>query len=143
MATSIFKSLVDTTHDSVAGYETAVSKATDPALQQSLGKLLEQRKQTLATMNSELQRQGDELITEGTVTGAAHRVWTDITDAFEDSNEAAVERVEEGESYLAGKFEKALESGALDTSERSIVEGCLPEIKQSCQFSKMLEQAYD
>jgi hypothetical protein len=83
MSTTVFKSLVDTTFDSVEGYRKAGEKAHSPALKSALAERLGKRQQTLATLNAELQRQGDELVTKGTVTGAAHRLWTDITDLFE------------------------------------------------------------
>ena len=121
MASTTFKSLVDTTCDSVAGYKQASEKADNPSLKQALQQHCSQREQTLQQMNAELQRQGDELVTSGTFSGSAHRVWASVTAAFEDNDEAAAERVEEGEDYLAGKFREALDSDDLQAGERQIV----------------------
>lgn len=143
MATSIFKSLTDTTFDSVEGYRKAAEKAESPQLKQALNRRLEQRKQTLDKMNGHLQSIGDDLVTDGTVTGAAHRVWADISGLFEGGDEAAAERVEEGEDYISGKFKDALEDDDLDSSERQVVQQCYSEICEGERFADMLERKHD
>ena len=143
MASTVFKSLTDTTFDSVEGYRQAAEKADSPQLKQALNQRLQQREQTLAQMNAELERQGDELTTKGTLTGEAHQLWQSITSAFESNDEAAAERVEEGEDYIKGKFEKALESGQLEAQERTIVQQCYSEICEGERFGDMIEKQYD
>lgn len=143
MSTTVFKSLADTTFDSVEGYRKAIDKATDPQLKQALTQRLAERELTLQKLNSELQRQGDELVTKGTTAGSLHRVWTDITDAFENGNEAAAERVEEGEDYLKGKFDSALKTDALDPQERAVVQQVYAEICEGERFGNMIEKQYD
>ena len=69
MATTTFKSLTDTTFDSVEGYRQAAEKADSPQLKQALAARGQQREQTLQQMNAELERQGDELVTKGTLSG--------------------------------------------------------------------------
>ena len=143
MSSSVFKSLTDTTFDSVEGYRKAAEKADSPQLKQALNQRLQQREQTLAQMNAELERQGEELVTKGTFAGSAHQMFASISDAFESGDEAAAERVEEGEDYIRGKFEEALDSDQLEASERSIVQQCLGEIREGEQFGDMIEKQYD
>lgn len=143
MASTVFKSLTDTTFDSVEGYRQAADKADSPQLKQALTQRLQQREQTLAQMNAELERQGDQLTTKGTLTGEAHQLWQSITSAFESNDEAAAERVEEGEDYIKGKFEKALEGGQLEAQERTIVQQCYSEICEGEHFGDMIEKQYD
>lgn len=143
MATTTFKSLTDTTFDSVEGYRQACDKADSPQLKQALQQRLQQREQTLKQMNAELERQGDELVTKGTMTGEAHQLWASITSAFESDDEAAAERVEEGEDYIKGKFESALNDDNLDTQERAIVQQCYAEICEGEQFGDMIERQHD
>jgi uncharacterized protein (TIGR02284 family) len=142
MSTSAFKSLTDTTFDSVEGYRKAADKADSPQLKQALQQRCEQREQTLQQMNAELQRQGAELVTEGTLAGEAHQVWQSITSAFESDDEAAAERVEEGEDYLRGKFEAALESDQLEAQERAIVQQGYDDICQGERFGDIVSQQY-
>ena len=143
MATSTFKSLTDTTFDSVEGYRQAIDKVNNPQLQQALQSRLNQREQTLSQMNAELQRQGDELVTKGTMTGEAHQMWASITSLFENNDESAAERVEEGEDYLKGKFESALKDDDLDTQERAIVQQCYAEICEGERFGNIVENQMD
>ena len=143
MASTVFKSLTDTTFDSIEGYRQAAEKADSPQLKQALAHRLQQREQTLSQMNAELQRQGDDLVTKGTLTGEAHQLWQSITSAFESNDEAAAERVEEGEDYIKGKFESALESDQLEAQERTIVQQCYSEICEGERFGDMIEKQYD
>ena len=143
MATTTFKSLVDTTFDSVEGYRKAAEKAKSPQLRQQLEQRAQQREQTLQQMNAELARQGDELVTKGTMAGEAHQMWASITDAFENGDEAAANRVEEGEDYIAKKFGEALESDQMEAQERSVVERCYSEIREGERFGDSIERQMD
>ncbi|MBX7514895.1 PA2169 family four-helix-bundle protein [Qipengyuania sp. GH38] len=143
MSSTVFKSLTDTTFDSVEGYRQAGEKADSPQLKQALQQRCQSREQTLQQMNAELQRQGDELVTKGTMTGEAHQMWQSITSAFENNDEAAAERVEEGEDYIKGKFEQALESDQLEAQERAIVQQAYAEICEGERFGDMIAKQYD
>ncbi len=142
-ANTVLKTLTDTAFDSVEGYRQAAEKADSPQLKQALQHRLRKREQTVAQLNAEIQRQGGELITKGTLTGEAHQLWASITSAFENNDEAAAERVEEGEDYLKGKFESALEDDDLDTQSRAIVQQCYAEICEGEKFGDMIEKQYD
>ena len=143
MSSTTFKSLTDTTFDSVEGYRKAAEKADSPQLKQALNQRLQQREQTLRQMNAELERQGDELVTKGTLTGEAHQMFASISDMFESGDEAAAERVEEGEDYIKNKFQEAIESNQLEAQERAVVERCYNEICEGEQFGDMIEKQYD
>ncbi len=77
MTSTVFKSLADTTFDSVEGYRKAHEKAKSAQLKQALQQRLEKRQQTLGVLNAQLERQGDELVTKGTATGGLHRLWVE------------------------------------------------------------------
>ena len=143
MASSVFKSLTDTTFDSVEGYRKAAELADSSQLTQALQQRCQQREQTLQQMNAELERQGDELVTKGTMTGEMHQMWQSITGAFGDNDETAAERVEEGEDYLKGKFEKALESEQLEAQERAIVQQCYDDICAGERFGDSIKRQFD
>ncbi|GAA5058897.1 hypothetical protein GCM10023208_25620 [Erythrobacter westpacificensis] len=138
-ANSVLKTLTDTAFDSVEGYRKAAEKAESPHLKDALNRRREQREQTVARLNSEIQRQGGELVTKGTMTGAAHRTWMSIADAFESGDEAAAERVEEGEDYLKDKFKAALDDDDLDPQSRTVVQQCYAEISEGERFGDMID----
>ena len=125
---AILNTLTGTTFDSVEGYRKAMAKAESPALKQALASRLAAREKTLDALNAELARAGGQRVAAGTTAGAVHRLWLSITDAFENGDEAAAERVEEGEDYLKEKFEAALKQDDLGEGER---------------FGDMIERRYD
>ena len=139
MASTVFKSLVDTTFDSVEGYRTAAEKADSTQMKQQLEQRAQKREQTLQQMNAELQRQGDDLVTKGTMLGEAHQMFASIADAFSDGDDVAANRIEEGEGYLKNKFSEALQSDQLEASEREVVEQAYNEINEGEQFSDRME----
>ena len=141
--TDTLKNLTETTYDSIEGYRKAAEKADSPALKNALSQRREKREQTLSTLNAELSRQGSSPITSGTTQGAVHRLWADITDMFERGDEAAAERVEEGEDHLLGEFKDALDGQDLAPGEREIVQTCYNEISEGERFGDMIEKRYD
>ena len=72
--------------------------------------------------------------------GAAHRAFTSLADAFEDSNEAAVERVEEGEDYIEKKFHEALDGRDLTAETRTVVQRAHDEISKGERISDTLKR---
>ncbi|WP_336986095.1 PA2169 family four-helix-bundle protein [Altererythrobacter aquiaggeris] len=137
------ETLIDTVYDSVDGYRKAAETATTPKLKTILGQQADKRQKTLDTLNAELQRVGGDLVTKGTAAGGLHKLWMSITDLFEKGDEAAVERVEEGEDYLVKKFEAALEAGTIDAGSRPVVEAALAEIRAGERLTDQLEAQYD
>ena len=140
---TILKTLTDTTFDSVEGYKRAAEKAKDPQLKAVLNEQATKRQALVAKMNAELERRGEELVTKGTTAGKLHQLWVETTNLFESGDEAATERVEEGEDYLAGKFEEALKNDDLDAQERALIEAGHREVKEGERLADMLEKQYD
>lgn len=137
------KSLTQTTFDSAQGYRTAIDKADAPALRSALQRRLTEREQTLAKLNTALTNQGEKPIDSGSMSGKAHQLFTGIADAFDSGDEAAVERVEEGEDYIAGKFRDALKDDIAQTDPvRPVIEDAYREIREGERFTDMLEKQY-
>ena len=103
----------------------------------------QKRQSTLDMLNQELVRLGGDRVTSGTTAGGLHRLWVDITSLFEKSDEAAAERVEEGEDYLVKKFEEALREQDLDPSARAAIEKAYLEVKEGERLTDQLAHQYD
>ena len=140
---TILKTLTDTTFDSVEGYRRAADKAQSPQIKSTLMQQADKRQQLVDQMNAELERRGEELVTKGTTAGKLHQFWVEATNLFESGDEAAVERVEEGEDYLAKKFEEALEMDNLDPQERSLIEIGYAQVKEGERLTDMLDAQVD
>ncbi|MCX9146521.1 ferritin-like domain-containing protein [Erythrobacter sp. WG] len=141
--TTALETLIDTTYDSVEGYRKAAETAKSPELKRILSEQAAKRQKTLDALNTELTRLGGKLVTKGTATGGLHRLWMDLTNLFESDDKAAVERVEEGEDYLADKFEEALKATDLDPNTRSVIQTALGEVREGERLTDRLEEQYD
>ncbi|NCP13947.1 MAG: PA2169 family four-helix-bundle protein [Sphingomonadales bacterium] len=141
--TTALGTLIDTTYDSVEGYRKASETAKSPELKRILSEQAVKRQGTLDKLNAELTRLGGELMTKGTATGGLHRLWLDITNLFESGDKAAAERAEEGEDYLADKFEEVLKRADLDPVTRTVVQTALGEIREGERLTDRLADQYD
>ena len=137
------ETLIDTMYDSVTGYQKAAELAKAPQLRQVLQAQAAKRQQSLDTMNQELVRVGGELVTKGTAAGGLHQMWLNLTALFEDSDEAAAKRVEEGEDYLAKKFDEALKTDGLDHQTRAVIERVRAEVREGERLTNQLERQFD
>lgn len=141
--TTALETLIDTTYDSIEGYRKASETAKSPDLKRILTEQAAKRQTTLDSLNAELTRLGGNLVTKGTATGGLHRLWLDITNLFESGDKAAAERVEEGEDYLAEKFEEVLKRGDLDITTRNVVQSALNEVREGERLTDRLAHQYD
>ncbi|MCC4297226.1 ferritin-like domain-containing protein [Aurantimonas coralicida] len=139
---SILETLTDTAVDSALGYETASEKADNAGLKQTLREQAGKRRDTVRMLNAEIVRVGGEPRESGSTLGAAHRAFTSLADAFEDSNEAAVERVEEGEDYIEKKFREALDGRDLTAETRAVVQRAHDEISKGERISDTLKRQF-
>ncbi|MGB3752986.1 MAG: PA2169 family four-helix-bundle protein [Parerythrobacter sp.] len=137
------ETLTDTTIDSVLGYEKAAETATNAQLAQTLRESAQERRQLVGQMNAQIVQMGGTAREDGSFSGGAHRVWTDITTAFGDKNEGAVERVEEGEDYLKKKFEAALKDDSLPAPARQIVQQGYTQVCEGERMADRLTSQFD
>lgn len=137
------ETLTDTTIDSALGYEKAAERATNPSLSQTLRQKGGERRELAGKLNQEISRLGGSPREDGSFSGSAHRAWTDLTTAFGDKNESAVERVEKGEDYIAGKFRAALDDDDLQGDSRQLVQQCYSQIQADEGFADSLNKQFD
>ncbi|NNC71788.1 MAG: PA2169 family four-helix-bundle protein [Sphingomonadaceae bacterium] len=140
---SKLESLTDTALDSAIGYEKAAEKAESASLTQTLQEQAGKRRQLVNDLNAEIVRLGGEARESRTFTGTVHHIWTDLSGLFENGDEAAAERVEEGEDYIAKKFEEALEHGEFDPQTRTVIERACAEVKEGERLTDRLEALHD
>jgi len=139
----MLKDLTQTTRDSVDGYRKAAEKAESPALKSALERRRDSRAQTLSSLNRALIDNGEEAVTSESMSRQAHELFTSITDAFSQGDSAVVERIEEGEDYIAGKFKDALEDDAKMAPEfRIVVAAAYKDIREGERFTDMLTEQH-
>ena len=137
------KSLAETTFDSIEGYHKAADKAVALDLKRVLAAQANKRQTTLDRLNDELARLGEDRITSGSAAGGVHRMWIEITALFENGDEAAAQRVEEGEDHLADKFDAALKRDDLDPTTRTVIETAYRDVREGERLTDRLAKMYD
>lgn len=142
-AVSKLQSLTQTAIDSAQGYETAADRAKSANLKQILSEAGAKRRRLVDQLNAEIVRLGGERQESGSASGAAHRVWTQISDAFGSGDERAAERVEEGEDYIEEKFRDALDDSDFSPETREVLRRAHAEIKEGERMTDRLEEQYD
>ena len=120
---STLNELIETTIDSITGYEDSAKNIDNQRLQQIFRERADERQRVVEELRSEVRRLGGNPEESGTLLGKAHQRFEDLKAAITGRDEKAIiNEVERGEDYLKAKFETALNSGSLSGESRSVVE---------------------
>lgn len=120
---TILNTLIATLFDSIDGYEKSAGDIRDPRIAQMFTSRAEERRGAVGALQQAVRAAGGDPEDEGSVTGAAHRMFLDLKQAVTGSDDQAiVNEVERGEDYLNGKFETAINNPELSASARSAVQ---------------------
>ncbi|MEO0643849.1 MAG: PA2169 family four-helix-bundle protein [Pseudomonadota bacterium] len=139
----LLKDLTQATYDSVEGYRQAAETAEKSAFKKAFERRRDMRAKTLQHLNNAMLANSQPPITSTSVQGETHQLFLTLTDTFADGDKAVIARVEEGERYLANKFESALadESGVLP-GIRVTLQEAYRDISEGENFSAMLKEEF-
>lgn len=137
------QTLTDTTIDSAIGYEKAAEHAKSTTLTETLQRQATQRRKLVDDLNNEIIRLGGEPRDTQSFSGSVHQTWTNISTMFEDADEAAAERVEEGEDYIEKKFREALDKKEFEPQTHQLIQRAHGEIAEGERLADALEDQYD
>ena len=120
---STLNSLIETTVDSITGYEDSAQNIDNERLREIFRQRANERQQVVTDLREEVRRLGGEPEDSGSFLGKAHQRFEDLKAAITGRDEKAIiNEVERGEDYIKAKFEKALESENLGSEARQVVE---------------------
>ena len=120
---SILNTLIETTIDSVKGYEDSAENVDNERFRQIFRERADERQQVVSQLREEVRRLGGDPEESGTFLGKAHQRFEDLKAAITGRDEKAiVNEVERGEDYLKAKFEAVLDSDDLGSEARQVVE---------------------
>ena len=120
---SILNTLIETTIDSITGYEESARNVDNERLRQIFRERADERQQVVSELREEVPRLGGDPEESGTFLGKAHQRFEDLKAALTGRDEKAIiNEVERGEDYLKAKFEAALNSDDLVGEARQVVE---------------------
>jgi len=120
---STLNELIETTIDSINGYEDSAENIDNERLRQIFRERASERQQVVTELREEVRRLGGNAEDSGTLLGKTHQRFEDLKAAITGRDEKAIiNEVERGEDYIKGKYEAALESGNLQGEVRQAVE---------------------
>jgi uncharacterized protein (TIGR02284 family) len=123
-------SLIETTLDSVTGYEDSARNIENERFRQIFRERADERQKVAEDLRSEVRRLGGDPKESGSFLGKAHQRFEDLKAAITGRDEKAIiNEVERGEDYIKGKFEAALEGGNLGGEARQAVERCYQSVR--------------
>ena len=120
---STLNELIETTIDSVTGYEDSAQNIDNERLRQIFRERADERQQVVQQLREEVRRLGGDPEEGGTFLGKTHQRMEDLKAAITGRDEKSIiNEVERGEDYLKAKWEAILDKGDLTGESRAIVE---------------------
>ena len=126
----ILNSLIETTIDSVDGYERAAREAKNPEFRLIFEERAFERRQVIDELRQEVTRMGGEVEDDGSVLAKAHRSFLKIRDAVAGGDDKQViDEVERGEDFIKNKYEVAMRDEELTAPARQTVTRAFDSVK--------------
>ena len=127
---STLNSLIETTVDSVTGYEDSAQNIDNERFRQIFRERADERQHVVQELRNEVRRLGGDPEESGSFLGKAHQRFEDLKAAITGRDEKSIiNEVERGEDYLKEKWEAALDSGDLGSEARQLVERCYQSVR--------------
>jgi uncharacterized protein (TIGR02284 family) len=118
----VLNELLEVTVDSVAGYREAAADAGNPEFQKIFRQRAEDRQRIVDRLSAAVRKAGGRPTTEGSLLGAAHRVFLNVRELVSKGDAAIVQEVERGEDFIRKKYEAAIEGNRLSPTAKELVQ---------------------
>ncbi len=141
---SALNELIETTIDSITGFENSASDIKHERLRQIFRERADERQRVVEDLRSEVRRLGGDPEESGTFLGKAHQRFEDLKAAISGGDDKAIiNEVERGEDYLKNKYETVLESGRLSGETRSVVERAYQSVRSGHDQVSQLKHGFE
>ena len=136
--------LIETTIDSVTGYEDSAQNIDNERLRQIFRERADERQQVVQQLREEVRRLGGDPKEGGTFLGKTHQRMEDLKAAITGRDEKSIiNEVERGEDYLKAKWEAILDKGDLTGESRAIVERCFQSVRSGHDLMSQLKHGLE
>ena len=110
-AISVLNGLIETCKDGEQGFRTSAEKVKDASLKSLFSKYASQRAGYVQELTAAVTQLGGDPAKSGHITGALHRGWMNLKEAFaRDEDRAIVNEAESGEDAAVKAYQEALGS---------------------------------
>lgn len=137
----VLNALIETTLDSVNGYEEAAQAARDSQFGAAFRSRAAQRREIAGHLQEEVRRLGGTPEDDGSALAAAHRQFLEIRNAFARGDQAVVEEVERGEDVIRERYERALRDDRVSPSTRQLVARFFESVRRGHDEARAMKQA--
>jgi len=140
---SVLNNLIKTTIDSIKGFDDSAEHADDSRFSSLFREFAQDRRQVVASLQQQVRQLGEEPEDDGSLAGAAHRVFVDLKQAIATRDDKAIiEEVERGEDYLKEKYETALKDDSISGPVRSAIEEAYRSVRAGHDKASQLKHSY-
>ena len=140
----VLNSLIETTIDSVDGYERAAREARNPEFRRIFEERAFERRRVIDDLRQEVTRMGGEVEDDGSVLAKAHRSFLKIRDAVAGGDDKQViDEVERGEDFIKNKYEMAMRDEELTMPARETVTRAYDSVKSGHDQMSALKHGLD
>lgn len=139
----VLNSLLQTTIDSVDGYEKAADVAGTGAVGSMFRQFADERREAVNLLRAQVQRLGGEPEDDGSLLAGAHRTFLELRTFVQSDRKAAILEVERGEDFLKSRYEDALDEEDLDPVVRDTITDCYDIVLRGHDAAADLKRALD
>jgi len=125
----VLNSLIETTLDSADGYREAAKETERPNFRTLFEARSFERQQVASDLQGTVRSLGGEPEDDGSMLAKAHRAFLDIKHSLLRDEQAVVNSVENGEDFIKGKFESALEDSSVSATTRETIRRAYATVK--------------
>ncbi len=126
---AVLNGLIETTLDSCEGYHEAAEAAKAHHFKSLFASRALKRRQLTQDLQAQVRVLGGQPEHDGTILGAAHRVFLNLKNAVAGSDKGVIKEVEAGEDHIKAKFEDAIEDAELPTAVKAFVLNAYASVK--------------
>ena len=122
--------LIATLYDSIDGYEKSAGDIHDARIGSLFTSRAEERRKVVTNLQQAVRDAGGDPEDEGSLAGAAHRMFVNLKEAVTGRDDKAiVNEVERGEDYLKAKVQAALDETSLSAGARAAVQSAWDSVR--------------
>lgn len=139
----VLNGLIETTLDSADGYEEAAKETDVGPYRDRFAKRAGERRRVAVELQNAVRGLGATPDDDGSVLAKAHRAFLDVKHALLRDEQAVVNSVENGEDFIKGRFEKALEDDKVSATTREVIRRTYMTIKDGHDEMRDLKHALE